>query len=127
MTLEAAAKKAARGTLNYLSGMAAEDIVTQHYLASGHVVLARRWRGQAGEIDVVFRCMDTLVFVEVKKADTFSAAAQRLSSAQIRRVMTAAEEFAATQADGPLSPIRIDAALVDASGRVDVIHNVTLD
>jgi len=39
----------------------------EHYLKSeGWQLLARRWSGQRGEIDLIFRDGDTIVFVEVK-------------------------------------------------------------
>lgn len=121
-----AANRARRGTVNYLSGAAAEDSVARHYARSGAEVIARRWRGKAGEVDLILRLGDLHVFVEVKKAATFDLAAERLTSAQLSRIMSAAEEFLAAGTGQSPGFIRIDAALVDGEGKVEVIENVTL-
>ena len=115
-----------RGQLNYQSGLAAEDCVLRRYIAQGAEVLARRWRGRAGEIDLIFRQGAAVVCVEVKKAATCEAAAERLTFAQMGRVASAAEEFIGTLADGLLTPLRIDAALVGENGDIDVIENIAL-
>ena len=41
------------GQVSYLSGVSAEDQVARRYARTGHVILARRWRGRAGELDLV--------------------------------------------------------------------------
>ena len=62
-------------------------------------------------------------FVEVKKADTHDAAAQRLSRRQMDRICMAAMLYADGQPAGSLSDIRFDAALVDAQARVEILEN----
>ena len=114
------------GRLNYQAGLAAEDCVLHRYIAQGAEVLARRWRGQAGEIDLVLRQGDDVVCVDVKKAATCEAAAERLTFTQLGRIASAAEEFVGTLADGLLTPLRIDAALVGENGDIDVIENIPL-
>ena len=118
--------KSAQGALNYQSGLAAEDSVERHYEALGAQILVRRWRGKAGEVDLVLRLGDEILFVEVKKAATCAAAAERLSFAQLARIMSAAEEYIGELPDGLLTPVRFDAALVDSSGAVEVIENISL-
>ncbi|MBT8423874.1 MAG: hypothetical protein HKN98_00925 [Silicimonas sp.] len=115
-----------RGSLNYLSGLSAEDAVARTFETSQHEVLERRWRGRSGEVDLILRGRDGLVFVEVKKAETHSAAAERLTPAQIGRIMSAAAEYAEIAAPGSLTPIRIDAALVDGQGRIEVLRNISI-
>ena len=111
------------GTTSYHSGLAAEESVARHYGRAGHAVLARRWRGKGGEIDVITRDGDDTVFVEVKKGDTHAGAAARVSPRQIRRILDCASEYMGTLPGGQLSPVRFDVALVDAAGRVEVIEN----
>lgn len=43
-----------------------EDLAVQHLQAAGYEVLARNWRCREGELDVVARHGEALVFVEVK-------------------------------------------------------------
>lgn len=117
---------ALRGRQNYLSGLSAEDSVALHYTASGAEILARRWRGRSGEVDLVLSEGDEIVFVEVKKSQSLASAAERLNERQIARVMSSAEEFVASLPVGSLTPIRIDAALVDGAGAVEIIPNLSL-
>lgn len=115
-----------RGSRNYLSGLAAEESVVRKYQARGATLIARRWRGTSGEIDLIFSKDRMLIFVEVKKSRSFAEAAARLTAAQISRVIAAAEEFAARGRGGSRAVIRIDAALVDEAGAVDVIENISV-
>ncbi len=111
------------GSVSYHAGLAAEEGVARHYVRSGHRVVARRWRGKGGEIDLIVQRGDDTIFVEVKKSDTHAAAALRVSETQIRRLFDCAGEFMATLPDGLNSSVRFDVALVDAAGRIEVIEN----
>lgn len=114
-----------RGLANYHAGLAAETSVELDYVASGAVLLERRWRGRGGEIDLILRDGDELVFVEVKKSKSFARAAESLSSRQIGRICSAAEEYIATQPLGSLTPMRVDAALTDETGGIEILRNIT--
>jgi len=47
-------------------GEAGEDLAAEYLLQHGYKILARRYRKKTGEIDIVARDNDTLVFIEVK-------------------------------------------------------------
>lgn len=112
-----------RGRIAALSGMMAEESVQRAYLRQGADLRASRWRGRAGEIDLIFRDGDDLVFVEVKKAATHARAAERLQPAQMRRICHAACEYCETAGLGSDMSMRFDVALVDQAGRVELIPN----
>lgn len=112
-----------RGRTAYHAGLAAEDIVAKLYAQSGQPVLAQRWRGSRGEIDLVAQDGDGVIFIEVKKSRSHGRAAAALSHRQMQRIYGAGSEFLATQPKGQLTDVRIDLALVDDMGRVDVIEN----
>lgn len=112
-----------RGQRAWASGHAAEDIVARRYEGEGKPVISRRWRGQGGEIDLIAREGNSLVFVEVKKARTLELAAWRLGARQIARLCAAATEFLAGEPGGQDSEMRFDLALVDGRGAVQVIEN----
>jgi putative endonuclease len=116
-------RKQLTGRTAYLSGQAAEDQVTAFLEKRGLVILARRWRGQAGEIDLICADGATTVFVEVKRAESFAAAAQSLLPRQIARIRAAASEFVASLPAGQDSDMRFDVALVDGLGRIEIIGN----
>ncbi|CTQ33407.1 YraN family protein [Jannaschia rubra] len=111
------------GSVSYHAGLAAEDSVARHYGDTGRAVVARRWRGKGGEIDVIARDGDDTIFVEVKKSGSHGAAALRLGQRQVRRLMDCAGEYMGTLPGGLLSPVRFDVALVDGSGRIEIIEN----
>jgi len=111
------------GTVSYHSGVAAEEAVARLYSRSGHRIAARRWRGAGGEIDLIATDGPATVFIEVKKADTHAQAAERLGSRQIGRIYDTASEYMGTLPEGQLSPVRFDVALVDATGRIEVLEN----
>ncbi|MCP5038262.1 MAG: hypothetical protein GY945_11760 [Rhodobacteraceae bacterium] len=111
------------GKTSYLAGLSAEEIVARDYQARGNQIAAKRWRGTRGEIDLVARDDDGLVFIEVKKARDFARAAERLSQAQMKRIYAAASEFLASEPMGQNTPVRFDVALVNASGQMQVIEN----
>ncbi len=112
-----------RGATAWHGGMAAEETVASFYARSGRAIAARRWQGLSGEIDLIAREGDGVVFIEVKSAQTHARAAERLSRRQQLRIYGAAEEFLAGEPRGTLTEARFDVALVDATGRIEVIEN----
>jgi len=112
-----------RGARAYLSGRSAEASVTRHLAEQGYDLLAERWRGKSGEIDLILRDGDVFVFVEVKKARSFEAALNSLAEAQMLRIHAAASEYLAQTPKGQLSDVRFDLALVNETGQVKIIEN----
>ena len=110
------------GSVGYHGGLAAERIAENAYVARGHEVLARRWRGEAGEIDLIVRQGDVTRFVEVKKARTHGQAADRVSPRQQARIRLAAQEYAGVSGLGLDCEMQFDVALVDGQGRLQIIE-----
>lgn len=113
----------AKGAMAFHAGQAAEDQVARHYEDAGEAVCARRWRGQAGEIDLIARDGDKVIFIEVKQSSTHDAALAHLGPRQMQRIWDAATEFLAGEPGGQLTDVRLDVALVDGAGRVKVIRD----
>ena len=111
------------GAVSYHAGKCAEDSVAQLYLTSGLQVVARRWRGTAGEIDVIARDGDQLVFIEVKKSRSHAEAASHLSPRQMQRICQTASEYLGSEPNGQDSLSRFDVALVDSVGRIEILQN----
>ncbi len=111
------------GAVAYYSGLAAEEQVAGRYLSSGRSIAARRWRGVSGEIDLIVREGASVVFIEVKRAETFARAAESLSRRQMQRIWSAASEFLAGEPAGQDTDVRFDVALVDGQGRIDIVEN----
>ena len=115
-----------RGALAYQRGLSAEASVRHHYLAAGYRLMAERWRGRAGEVDLIFSTGTDIIFVEVKASKTHAAAAHSLRPEQIARLGRCGEEFVGTLPTGQLTPMRFDVALVDAQGRVETLENALM-
>ncbi|WBU54769.1 YraN family protein [Paracoccus sp. SCSIO 75233] len=101
----------------------AEASVAEEYRLAGYDVIARRWRGRSGEIDLILRRGAQYVFAEVKSAADFSSAAERINRRQMDRICNAACEFCATLPSGQMTEMRLDAALVDQFGRVEILES----
>lgn len=80
---------------HYESGLTGEAIAEQHLLLQGMTVLARRYRGEDGELDLVMLDGDVIVFVEVKARPNGSAGSGLLAvtPAKQRRMTHAATAF----------------------------------
>ncbi|MBP9950428.1 MAG: YraN family protein [Cypionkella sp.] len=111
------------GARSYHAGVAAEDSVARFYDRSGRAVCARRWRGAAGEIDLIARQGAEVIFIEVKQSATHAEAAEHLTRRQMDRIYGAASEFLAGEPGGQLTDVRFDVALVDAAGRIEILEN----
>lgn len=112
-----------RGLRNHLAGHAAEASVARLYEDRGIAICARNWRGSGGEIDIVGRNGDQVIVVEVKHSKTHDLAASHISAPQVARIFQTVEEFLGTEPMGSLTDVRIDLALVDGQGRIEVIEN----
>lgn len=119
----AESSSANRGLTSFHAGLAAEDQVSQLYDRSGRPVIARRWRGSIGEIDLIAREGDRVVFIEVKKSSSHALAAEHLTWGQKQRIMATASEFVGGEPQGQNTEMRFDVALVDAMGRIEIIEN----
>ncbi len=98
-------------------GISAESRAAAFLVAKGFRILARRWRSPLGEIDIVARRRQLLVFVEVKARATIDEAAEAVNERQRRRIAAAAEIWLAANPDKKIADIRFDAILV-APGKI---------
>ena len=98
-------------------GRLGEDAAREFLVAKGMAVLSRNWRGRRGELDLVCRHGDTLVFVEVKTRDRAGMAApfEALTPEKRRRLVRAAEEYLSANKAWD-SPCRFDLVSVTMGG-----------
>jgi len=97
-------------------GLSAESRAAMLLIVKGYRIVARRWKTPLGEIDIIARRRDTLVFVEVKARTTADAAAEAVTERAKRRIVAAAELWLAQHPQDAERPIRFDAVLVPTSG-----------
>ena len=94
-------------------GARAETLAADYLARQGLVLVARNFRTRRGEIDVIVRDRDTLVFVEVRLRSraAYGGAAASITPAKRARLLAAAHAYLATLAREP--PCRFDAILLD--------------
>jgi putative endonuclease len=92
-------------------GRRAETIAAWYLRLKGYRILAKRVRTRVGEIDIIARKKETLVFVEVKARTTLDSAIFALHPAARRRIEAASRVLAPHYA-GRCTTTRIDAVLV---------------
>ena len=80
-------------------GAAGERLARRHLEQQGYEFITANWRRPHGELDLIMRDGDVLVFVEVKtrRSERFGAAEESVSPAQVARLLRAAESFLAGQ------------------------------
>ncbi|MCG3127822.1 MAG: hypothetical protein CHACPFDD_02694 [Phycisphaerae bacterium] len=104
-------------------GEQGERLAEKHLRAKGMRVVARRFRAPPGEVDLVMRDGETLVFVEVKtRADQHWTEPQHaVNATKQRKLARTAQFYLNRQARDPL-PCRFDVvAIVAAPGEPPLI------
>lgn len=93
-------------------GRAAEARAAWALRLKGYRIEARRVRTPAGEIDLVARRGDVVVFVEVKARQSLAQAADSVTAGQRRRILRAAGHYMAGRPDLAGLTQRFDVVLV---------------
>ena len=101
----------------FRTGISAESRAALVLIAKGFRILARRWRSPVGEIDIIARRRNLLVFVEVKAREKLDDAAWSVTERQRARIISAAQAWIARYPDENIRDIRFDVMLV-APGRI---------
>jgi len=96
-------------------GRRGESAAAAYLQARGYLVLARNWRCAGGEIDIVARCQNQIVFIEVRQRATAEAAFESITPRKRQRVLRAVETWLA-QNEALDSPWRIDVIAVSRAG-----------
>lgn len=94
-------------------GARAESLAADFLAARGLSIVARNFRTRMGEIDLIARDGEMLVFVEVRKrrSAAYGGAAASITAAKRARLIAAAQAYLAMLRSEP--PCRFDAVLID--------------
>lgn len=107
-------------------GAKAEELAALFLARHGLVIVERNWRRRVGELDLVARDGDALVFVEVRlrRRNDFGGAAASITATKRARMIAAAGLYLAQLRQSP--PCRFDAILLDAldPARIEWQQNV---
>ena len=114
-----------QGRQNALAGVCAEEGVARSYAHAGAEILSRRCRTPGGELDIVAREGDILVFVEVKRRKRAELCDAPISVRQWQRLEQAATHYMIAFVDktGAVGGCRFDVALVAQDGSARIIKN----
>jgi len=106
-------------------GKLGEDLACDELRRRGYAILERRYRTRAGEIDIIARHGDVLVFVEVKarNGDEFGSGAEAVTAWKQRRVALMAADFLARRRmhDRPCRFDVVSVAVGEGHPRIEVI------
>jgi putative endonuclease len=88
-------------TTRQMLGAAGEQVARRHLEQRGYQFVAANWRRPYGELDLIMRDGDVLVFVEVKtrSGERLVTAEESLTWAQARRLLRGAQTFLAERED----------------------------
>jgi len=107
------------------AGAAAEVAEERHLCASGCRVLARNARYREGELDLVVRERDVVVFVEVRlrTSERYGGALASVDVYKQKRLARAARHWLAEHYGERWPACRFDVVTVDGSGTIDWIRD----
>ena len=105
------------------TGDSAERIAETFLLGRGLTLVARNYRCRFGEIDLVMRERETLVFVEVRlrrslKGNDFGGPAASITPIKQARIISAAQHYLSGMKQLP--PCRFDAVLLNSLNAKDI-------
>lgn len=109
-------------------GESGENLACDELTSLGYEIIARRYRTRAGEIDIIARDAETLVFVEVRRKSGahYGAAAESVTPDKQRRVVRMAVDYLARENLYDTCPVRFDVVAIDDlpdGARVTVIQS----
>lgn len=88
-----------------------ENLAATHLESIGYALVARNWRCRGGEIDLVFRDGETVVFVEVKtrRGRNYGAPEEGLTQHKSNKLLSLGEQYMAEH------------GLADVNWRIDLV------
>ena len=107
----------------------AEAAAERYLNARGYRTVARNHRTRMGELDLIMRRGELLIFVEVKQRrhDRFGGPAEAIDARKLRRLQKVALQFLVTRFGSDELPTRFDAALVygdEAEHRIEHLEAI---
>lgn len=109
---------------NKQTGNEGEERAAKFLQHAGYEVLERNYRSRYGEVDIIVRKNDTVVFVEVKtwpRGDFFSLA-QAVGSYKQKRIIKTAKCFLVEHRQYNECYVRFDLIALDMAGQDEIYH-----
>lgn len=102
-----------------------ESVAAVHLEAKGYEILERNWRCQQGEIDIIARSGEELVFVEVKtrQGNMMGTAEEGLTEPKSRKLFQLAQLYLAERELDADWQVDLIAVTLDPSGKLErIVH-----
>src|SRR6266404_5920931 len=96
----------------FRTGLSAESRAAAFLMAKGYRILAKRFRTPHGEIDIVARRRNLIVFIEVKARASLDEAAYAVTPRQQQRIIDAAQGWLMAHPEHADFELRFDAMLI---------------
>ena len=106
-------------------GDAAEERACRHLDRSGFTIVERNFRTRGGEIDIVARKGDVLVFVEVRSREdaAFGTPEESVTLAKRRRIVAAARQYLSKVPPSSWREARFDVIAIEGTGDAAVLRH----
>lgn len=106
--------------LNRETGRLAENLATEALIKKGYQILERNFSNRFGEIDIIAKDQDILVFVEVKakKGVEFGMPEEMINSYKLQKI----RHMATIYMKGESLPCRIDVVAIVLSPTNDLVR-----
>jgi putative endonuclease len=96
----------------FRTGLSAESRAAAYLMAKGYRIVAKRFCTPYGEIDIVARKRNLLVFIEVKARASLDDAAYAVTPRQQARIIDAAQAWLMAHPEHADFELRFDAVLI---------------
>jgi len=96
-------------------GRLCEDRAASFYTRHGYKILRRNYRTNEGEIDIILKKDDTIVFAEVKSVPSYWSSddfSRKISQAKVFRIKKTASVYLASDNNDVYHFVRFDAVFV---------------
>ncbi len=106
-------------------GDAAEERACRHLEGVGMTIVERNFRARGGEIDIVARKGDVLVFVEVRSREVpgFGTPEESVTPAKRRRIVGAARHYLSNVSPSSWREARFDVIAIEGNGDAAVLRH----
>jgi putative endonuclease len=109
---------------NVKKGRRAEKIVKEYLLHKGLEFVKSNFRSRSGEIDLIFKDKENIIFVEVKLENEQYPARERINFLKKRHIIKTIEYFLYLNPQFSYFQPRIDLAIVKKNGNIEYIKGV---
>lgn len=106
------------------TGNAGEDKACSYLEENGYQIIDRNWRTRFGEIDIIAKKEETLVFIEVKTLPngTLDMLQRELNYQKIQKILKTSKRYLINHREYNNSYIRFDVIVIGMSGLPEVYH-----